>query len=129
MLTGAQGPANREGNFDNHPSLDFYLHGLLGAPVLPTASVSGAGTWKCMSFDAAGIGREPETNPADLFRQCFPADFMRPTPPPKVEKAPAEKAPPVVTEDQVNEKTAGDCAKALRTELEYKLLDRPTKGE
>jgi hypothetical protein len=61
---------------------------------------------------------------------CFPADFMRPTPPPKVEKAPAvEKAPPVVTEDQVNEKTAGDCAKALRTELEYKLLDRPGKGE
>src|SRR5262245_35699006 len=80
MLTGAQAPADREGNFDNHPSLDFYLHGLLGAPVLPTASVSGAGTWKCMSFDAAGIGRDPETNPADLFRQCFPADFMPPDP-------------------------------------------------
>lgn len=80
MLTGAQAPANREGNFDNHPSLDFYLHGLLGAPVLPTASVSGAGTWKCMSFDAAGVGREPETNPAELFRQCFPADFMPPDP-------------------------------------------------
>ncbi|HKY41220.1 MAG TPA: DUF1552 domain-containing protein [Polyangiaceae bacterium] len=80
MLTGAQAPANREGNFDNHPSLDFYLHGLLGAPVLPTASVSGAGTWKCMSFDSAGIGREPETNPAELFRQCFPADFTPPDP-------------------------------------------------
>ena len=62
---------------------------------------------------------------------CFPADFMRPTPtPPKVEIAPAvEKAPPVVTEDQVNEKTAGDCAKALRTELEYKLLDGTAKRE
>ncbi len=80
MLTGAQAPADREGDFDNHPSLDFVLHGLLGAPVLPTASVSGAGTWKCMSFDSAGIGREPETNPADLFRQCFPADFVPPDP-------------------------------------------------
>ncbi len=80
MLTGAQGPSDREGNFDNHPSLDFVLHGLLGAPVLPTASVSGAGTWKCMSFDAAGIGREPETNPAALFQQCFPADFVPPDP-------------------------------------------------
>jgi hypothetical protein len=80
MLTGAQAPANREGNFDNHPSLDFYLHGLLGAPVLPNASVAGAGTWKCMSFDAAGIGRTPETSPATLFRQCFPADFMPPNP-------------------------------------------------
>jgi hypothetical protein len=80
MLTGAQAPGDREGNFDNHPSLDFYLHGLLNAPVLPTASVSGAGTWKCMSFDSAGIGREPETNPADLFRQCFPEDFMPPAP-------------------------------------------------
>ena len=78
MLTGAQAPADREGNFDNHPSLDFYLHGLLGAPVLLTASVSGAGTWKCMSFDSAGIGREPETSPSDLFRQAFPADFMPP---------------------------------------------------
>lgn len=80
LLTGAQAPADREGNFDNHPSLDFYLHGLLGAPVLPTASVSGAGTWKCMSFDAAGIGREPETSPAALFQQAFPADFMPPDP-------------------------------------------------
>ncbi|HTM46736.1 MAG TPA: DUF1552 domain-containing protein [Polyangiaceae bacterium] len=78
MLTGAQAPADRSGNFDNHPSLDFVLHGLLGAPVLPTASVSGAGTWKCMSFDSAGIGRDPETSPAALFQQCFPADFMPP---------------------------------------------------
>jgi hypothetical protein len=78
MLTGAQGPVARDGNFDNHPSLDFHLHGLLGAPVLPTASVSGAGTWKCMSFDAAGIGREPVTSPSALFKQCFPSDFMPP---------------------------------------------------
>ena len=60
---------------------------------------------------------------------CFPMDFMR-SPQPMPEPAPViEKAPPVVTEDQVNEKTAGDCAKALRTELEYKLLDGPAKGE
>lgn len=80
MLTGSQPPEDREGNFDNHPSLDFYLHGLLGAPVLPTASVSGAGTWKCMSFDAAGLGRDPETSPAALFKQAFPSDFMPPDP-------------------------------------------------
>jgi hypothetical protein len=80
MLTGAQGPAARDGNFDNHPSLDFYLHGLLGAPVLPTASVSGAGTWKCMSFDSTGIGRTPETSPAALFKQAFPSDFTPPDP-------------------------------------------------
>lgn len=91
MLTGAQGPADREGNFDNHPSLDFHLHGLLGAPVLPTASVSGAGTWKCMSFDAAGIGREPETSPQNLFKQCFPSDFTPPDPTaPKIDYADGE---------------------------------------
>ena len=78
MLTGAQAPADRSGNFDNHPSLDFYLHGMLGAPVLLTASVEGAGTWKCMSFDAAGLGRDPETSPAALFQQAFPADYMPP---------------------------------------------------
>jgi hypothetical protein len=85
LLTGAQAPAARDGNFDRHPSLDFVLHGLLGAPVLPTASVSGAGTWKCMSFDSAGIGREPQTSPSAVFRQAFPADFRPPTasdPPP-----------------------------------------------
>jgi hypothetical protein len=80
MLTGSQPPEDREGNFDNHPSLDFFLHGVLGAPVLPTASVSGAGTWKCMSFDAAGLGREPETSPSALFQQAFPSDFMPPDP-------------------------------------------------
>lgn len=76
MLTGAQAPADRSGYFDNHPSLDFYLHGMLGAPVLLTASVEGANTWKCMSFDAAGIPRDAETSPAALFQQAFPADFM-----------------------------------------------------
>jgi hypothetical protein len=80
LLTGAQAPADREGNFNNHPSLDFYLHGLLGAPVLLNASVAGAGTWKCMSYDSAGIGRTPETSPERLFRQAFPADFMPPDP-------------------------------------------------
>jgi hypothetical protein len=59
---------------------------------------------------------------------CFPMDFLRPQP--KVEPVlVVEKAPPVVTEDQVNDKNATNCAKALRTELEYKLLDRPDKGE
>lgn len=80
LLTGAQAPADREGNFDGHPSLDFYLHGQLGAPVLLTASVEGSGTWKCMSFDAAGVGRNPTTSPSDLFRQAFPADFEPPNP-------------------------------------------------
>ena len=80
LLTGAQGPANREGNFDNHPSLDFYLHGQLGAPVLLTASVEGAGTWKCMSFDSAGIPRNAETSPSALFQAAFPADFVPPDP-------------------------------------------------
>lgn len=80
LLTGAQPPEDREGNFDNHPSLDFFLHGLLGAPVLLTASVEGAGTWKCMSFDAAGIPRNAETSPSALFRQAFPADFEPPDP-------------------------------------------------
>lgn len=80
LLTGAQAPADREGDFDNHPSLDFYLHGLLGAPVLPTASVAGAGTWKCMSFDATGTGRTPVTSPSALFQQAFPADFKPPDP-------------------------------------------------
>ncbi len=80
LLTGAQPPEDREGNFDNHPSLDFYLHGLLGAPVLLTASVEGAGTWKCMSYDAAGIPRDAETSPSALFQMAFPADFEPPDP-------------------------------------------------
>jgi hypothetical protein len=78
LLTGAQPPEDREGNFDNHPSLDFWMHGQLGAPVLLTASVEGAGTWKCMSFDAAGIPRDAETSPAALFQQAFPPDFQPP---------------------------------------------------
>jgi hypothetical protein len=80
LLTGAQAPANREGNFDGHPSLDFHLHSLLGAPALLTASVEGAGTWKCMSFDDAGRPRDAQTSPNDLFRDAFPADFMPPDP-------------------------------------------------
>ena len=80
LLTGAQAPLDREGNFDGHPSLDFYLHGRLGAPVLLAASVEGAGTWKCMSFDDAGSPRDAETSPNSLFQQAFPADFMPPDP-------------------------------------------------
>ena len=77
MLTGAQPPADRDSaNFDNHPSLDFFLHGQLRAPVLLTASVEGTGTWKCMSFDAAGRNRDPESDPRALFRSAFPADYM-----------------------------------------------------
>jgi hypothetical protein len=92
LLTGAQAPADREGNFDNHPSLDFFLHGLLGAPVLLTASVEGAGTWKCMSFDNAGIPRNAETSPSTLFRAAFPADFVPPDPgEPEVDYFPGER--------------------------------------
>ncbi|MEM1417090.1 MAG: DUF1552 domain-containing protein [Myxococcota bacterium] len=80
LLTGAQPPANREGVYDGHPSLDFFLHGRLGAPALLTASVEGAGTWKCMSYDDAGRPRNPETNPASVFRAAFPADFAPPDP-------------------------------------------------
>ena len=59
---------------------------------------------------------------------CFPMDYLRPQPEP--EPVPVvEQAPPIVTEDQVNEKTAGDCAKALRTELEYKMLDQTNAPE
>jgi hypothetical protein len=80
LLTGAQAPLDREGNFDGHPSLDFYLHGRLGAPVLLAGSVEGAGTWKCMSFDDAGSPRDAETSPNALFQQAFPPDFMPPDP-------------------------------------------------
>jgi len=78
VLTGAQPPLNREGNYDNHPSLDFYLHSRLPSPALLTASVEGASTWKCMSYDDGGRPRDPTTEPATLFRQAFPADFMAP---------------------------------------------------
>jgi hypothetical protein len=91
LLTGAQPPEDREGNFDNHPSLDFFLHGELGAPVLLTASVAGAGTWKCMSFDAAGLPRNAETSPIALFQNAFPSDFVPPDPgDPEVDYSEAE---------------------------------------
>jgi hypothetical protein len=91
VLTGAQGPADRSGNFDNHPSLDFFLHGLLGAPVLLTAGAVGDSTWKCMSFDAAGIARNAESSPAKLFKQAFPADFMSSNPGPAVDYTAGEQ--------------------------------------
>jgi len=78
LLTGAQGPQNRDGNYDGHPSLDFYLHSRLPSPALLTAAVEGSGTWKCMSYDDAGLPRDPETDPRALFRQAFPADFQPP---------------------------------------------------
>lgn len=79
VLTGAQPSSNRDsGNYDNHPSLDFYLHDRLPAPALLTASVEGTGTWKCMSYDAAGLPREPTSNPRDVFQQAFPGDFVPP---------------------------------------------------
>lgn len=81
VLTGAQPPGNRDsGNYDNHPSLDFYLHDRLPAPALLTASVEGTGLpWKNMSYDASGVSRTPTTSPNDLFRQAFPEDFTPPT--------------------------------------------------
>jgi hypothetical protein len=78
LLTGAQPPSDREGNYDNHPSLDFYLHGRLTSPALLTASVEGSGTWKCMSYDDGGRPRDPTSDPRELFRQAFPSDFMPP---------------------------------------------------
>jgi hypothetical protein len=78
VLTGAAGPKNRDGNYDGHPSLDFYLHARLPSPALLTAAVEGSGTWKCMSYDDAGLPRDPETDPRELFRQAFPADFQPP---------------------------------------------------
>ena len=54
---------------------------------------------------------------------CFPMDFMRPAPMPAPVPV-VEQAPPIVTEDQVNERNAGDCAKALRTDIEYEKLRR-----
>ena len=79
LLTGAQPPADRDsGNYDNHPSLDFYLHSRLASPALLTASVEGSGTWKCMSYDDRGRPRDPQADPRALFRQAFPADFKPP---------------------------------------------------
>jgi len=81
LLTGAQGPSNREGNFGaGHPSLDFALHARLGAPALLTAAVEGTGTWKCMSYDDAGRFRQPEADPRTLFRAAFPEGFVPPDP-------------------------------------------------
>lgn len=79
LLNGAQGPADRSGNFgEGHPSLDFALHARLGAPALLTASVEGADTWKCMSYDNAGRFRKPEADPGAVFRAAFPEGFMPP---------------------------------------------------
>ncbi len=79
LLTGAEPPADRNGGYDNHPSLDFYLHARLPSPSLLTAAVEGSGTWKCMSYDEAGNPRDPVTDPRRLFSQAFPADFRPPT--------------------------------------------------
>ena len=57
---------------------------------------------------------------------CFPTDFLR-TPPPVEPEPVVEVAPPVVTEDQIREDNAGDCAKAIRAELEHDLLRTGTK--
>lgn len=78
LLTGAAPPTDRGGNYDNHPSLDYYLHGRLGAPVLLTASVEDSSTWKCMSYDDGGRPRAAQQDPQALYRQAFPADFMPP---------------------------------------------------
>jgi hypothetical protein len=78
VLTGAEPPDDRMGNYDNHPSLDYYLHSRLPSPALLTASVEGSGTWKCMSYDEGGRPRDPETDPRALFKQAFPADFKPP---------------------------------------------------
>ena len=81
VLTGAQPPKDRDsGDFDGHPSLDFYLHDRLPAPALLTASVENSGLpWKCMSFDDNGKARMPTSDPRELFKQAFPADFAPPS--------------------------------------------------
>ena len=81
LLTGAQPPLDRESaNYDHHPSLDFYLHGRIGAPALLTACVEGTGGWKAMSYDDNGLPRDPTHNPQTLFRAAFPADYDPGTP-------------------------------------------------
>ncbi|MEL6186503.1 MAG: DUF1552 domain-containing protein, partial [Myxococcota bacterium] len=80
LLTGAQPPSNRQGDFDNHPSLDFWMHGQLGAPALLTASVEGTGSWKCMSYDDQGSPRAPDADPRSVFRAAFPEGFVAPDP-------------------------------------------------
>lgn len=80
MLTGAQGPEDREGNYDGHPSLDYWLHSQLGSYALLNAGIDGAGTWKAMSYDEAGSPRASVTNPDSIFRSAFPADYMPPDP-------------------------------------------------
>jgi hypothetical protein len=81
VLTGAQPPSARDtGNYDGHPSLDFYLHDRLPAPALLTAAVEDPGLpWKHMSYDANGAARSATTDPREVFRQAFPEDFMAPT--------------------------------------------------
>ena len=92
LLTGAQPPEDRQGNYDNHPSLDFYLHSRLPSPALLTAAVEGSGTWKCMSYDNGGRPRDPTTDPRALFKQAFPADFKPPaTGTPQVDYSAGEK--------------------------------------
>lgn len=78
LLTGAQPPSDREGNYDGHPSLDFYLHARLPAPTLITACVEGTSGWKCISYDDAGRPRNPVADPRQVFRAAFPADFVPP---------------------------------------------------
>jgi hypothetical protein len=80
MLTGAQPPNARNGNYDGHPSLDFYLHDRLPAPSLLSACVIDPfDTWKNMSYDANGASRTPTADPREVFQQAFPADFRPPT--------------------------------------------------
>ncbi len=92
MLTGAQPPEDREGNFDNHPSLDFYFHTRLPAPTLITACVEpNGGSWKAMSYDASGLPRAAESDPRAVFRAAFPADFMPAEPEMPVDYGPGEQ--------------------------------------
>lgn len=92
MLTGAQPPADRESaDFDGHPSLDFYLHGRLGAGALISASVEGSGTWKCMSYDDNGLPRAPEYNPQAVFDNAFAGFMPAPAQEPGVDPNVAER--------------------------------------
>jgi hypothetical protein len=89
-LTGAGTGAGGEISA-GHPSLDFYLHGRLSAPALLSAGAGSDSTWKELSYDDNGNFRQSTYNPADLFREAFPADFQPPDPGEFVDYSDAER--------------------------------------
>ena len=89
-LTGASTTADG-GISPGHPSLDFYAHGRLSAPALLSAGAGSDGSWKELSYDDNGNVRQSTYNPADLFGEAFPPDFMPPDPNDFVDYSSAER--------------------------------------